>query len=176
MAAAEDLPTKMDVDEPATPEAGNEEDVTGDGGVMKKIIKEGEGWKTAQKGFEVSVHYVGKLLDGTVFDSSRERGEYFKFKVGSGSVIKGWEKAIKTMKRKEIALVTCKPEYAYGEAGSPPTIPPNATLQFEIELVDWMEETDVSQKKDQGVLKKVLKEGDGWEKPKDDTKVKGKQI
>jgi FK506-binding protein 4/5 len=78
------------------------------------------------------VHYVGKLLDGTVFDSSRERNQPFTFRLGEGMVIKGWEKGIASMRKGEIALLTCKPEYAYGKAGSPPKIPADATLQFEV--------------------------------------------
>lgn len=148
------------------------EDVTGDGGVIKKILRKGDGWKTPEKGYEVEVHYVGKLDDGTVFDSSRERGDTFKFKLGNGGVIKGWDKGVKTMKKNELAILTCKPEYAYGEAGSPPKIPPKATLHFEVELINWVEESDVSTQKDGGILKKVLKEGEGWEKPSDDTRVK----
>ncbi len=68
-------------------------------------------------------------MDGTQFDSSRDRNEPFTFKLGLGQVIKGWEKGIKTMKKGEKSLFTIKPEYAYGKAGSPPNIPPDATLQ-----------------------------------------------
>lgn len=67
------------------------------------------------------------------------------------------------MVKGEKCKVTLKPEYAYGEAGSPPKIPPNATLVFEIELLDFESEKDVT--KDGGVIKKVVKEGEGWKQP-----------
>jgi len=145
-------------------------DVCGDGGVMKEILKEGDGWETPKKGTEVDVHYVGTLLDGTEFDSSRKRGETFNFKVGSG-VIKGWSEVIKTMKKGEIAKVTLKPEYAYGENGSPPSIPENATLVFEIELLKFTTEKDLSKDKDGGIMKKVVSEGDGSANPSFESKV-----
>jgi len=146
-----------------------EEDVTPDGGVKKKILQKGTGYLTPEKGSEVKVHYVGRLLDGTVFDSSRDRDQPFTFFLGKGNVIKGWDESVKDMKKGEKALVTIKPEYGYGAAGSPPKIPANATLQFEIELLSWNSEEDLT--KDGGVLKKILKEGEGWAKPKEDEPV-----
>ena len=108
-----------------------------DGGLLKKILTPGQGTAHPMNGDEVSVHYTGRLLNGEVFDSSVERGEYFKFKLGEGQVIKGWEQGVATMTRGEKCILTCKPDYAYGENGSPPKIPPNATLRFEVELFDW---------------------------------------
>jgi FKBP-type peptidyl-prolyl cis-trans isomerase len=147
--------------------------VTEDGGIVKKILREGEGWQTPNKGADVTVHYVGTLLDGSEFDSSRGRGDPFKFKLGVGQVIKGWDQGVATMKKGELALLTCKSEYAYGASGSPPKIPPNATLQFEVELLSWTDEEDVSPTKDRGVLKKLLQEGDasGWETPREEAKI-----
>lgn len=111
-------------------------DLTGNGGVMKRILRAGTG-SAPPKGSTVSVHYVGTLLDGKQFDSSRDRGSPFEFKLGTGSVIKGWDIGVATMVEGELAVLTCTAEYAYGESGSPPTIPPNATLRFEVELLSF---------------------------------------
>jgi len=118
-----------------------------DGGILKKILKEGSG-ETPPNGAKVQVHYVGKLENGTVFDSSRERNDYFHFTLGKGTVIKGWDVGVASMKKGELALLICKPEYAYGSEGSPPSIPPNSTLHFEVELFGWDDpEPDTIQEK-----------------------------
>jgi len=84
------------------------------------------------------VLYTGRLLDGTVFDSTSNRNnEPFTFVLGSGQVIKAWDLGIASMNLKEKAILTCAPEYAYGANGSPPTIPANATLKFEVELLGY---------------------------------------
>jgi len=115
-------------------------------GLKKKIIREGHG-DVPPLGSNVNVHYVGRLLsDGTKFDSSRDRDSPFSFDLGKGSVIKGWDEGVATMKIGEIAELVCAPEYAYGENGSPPKIPPNATLIFEVEVIDFSEPTDTPEK------------------------------
>ena len=106
-------------------------------GVLKEIIKEGSGDEYPLPNDKVSVHYVGTLLDGTKFDSSRDRNDKFSFDIGRGSVIKAWDIGVATMKRGEICRLICKPEYAYGESGSGEKIPPNSTLIFEVELFDF---------------------------------------
>jgi len=142
-----------------------EEKEIGNQGLKKKLLKEGEGWDTPDNGDEVEVHYTGTLLDGTQFDSSRDRGTPFKFTLGQGQVIKGWDLGIKTMKKGENALFTIPADLAYGSSGSAPTIPPNATLQFDVELLSWSSIKDIC--KDGGIFKKILVEGEKWENPKD---------
>lgn len=111
-----------------------------DGGLLKKIIVEGAGDDCPPKGSSVEVHYVGTLHeDGSKFDSSRDRPGNFKFDVGIGQVIRGWDVGICTMRRGEKAILRAQSEYAYGADGSPPTIPGGATLNFEVELFDWKE-------------------------------------
>ncbi|OAF69652.1 Rotamase [Intoshia linei] len=126
-----------------------------DNGILKTIIKEGRG-NTVGKDVNVNVHYVGTLQDGTEFDSSRKRNDFFKFKVGAGSVIKAWDLGVASMKIGEICNLKCAPQYAYGKNGSPPTIPANATLNFEIELIS-LEGEDVSDDAD-GSVKKITLE------------------
>lgn len=128
------------------------------------LLREGSGDEFPGTGNEVFVHYVGTLVDGTKFDSSRDRNDKFKFKLGqgktirsswpnfslhasagsayctlstAGQVIKGWDQGVATMRKGELCRLICRSDYAYGSSGSPPTIPPGATLIFEVELFDW---------------------------------------
>ncbi|XP_072969015.1 peptidyl-prolyl cis-trans isomerase FKBP20-1 [Typha angustifolia] len=113
-------------------------DLTGDGGVLKRVIKKAkdDAITPSENLSLVDVHYEGTLAEtGEVFDTTHEDNTIFSFELGKGTVIKAWDIALKTMKVGEIAKITCKPEYAYGSAGSPPDIPPNSTLIFEVEMV-----------------------------------------
>ena len=118
-------------------EIADEINITEDGGIKKKILLEGSGELYPTDGQEITAHYTGRLLDGTVFDSSYNRNEPFKFTIGKGQVIKTWDLGFAKMKKGEKAILTGESKYAYGENGSPPTIPPNATLEFEVELLDF---------------------------------------
>lgn len=100
-----------------------------------ETLKEGTG-EAAKNGDFVSVHYTGTLLNGTKFDSSIDRGEPFSFVLGAGKVIAGWEQGILGMKVGEKRKLTIAPELAYGTAGAGAIIPPNATLIFEVELLE----------------------------------------
>mmetsp|Transcript_8541 Transcript_8541/g.20991 ORF Transcript_8541/g.20991 Transcript_8541/m.20991 type:complete len:121 (-) Transcript_8541:103-465(-) len=104
-------------------------------GVEKTIIRAGTGRKP-NKGEVVHAHYTGKLVsDGTRFDSSYTRGKPLTFLIGIGSVIKGWDEGILDMQVGELATLTITSDYGYGESGAPPAIPPNADLEFEVELL-----------------------------------------
>uniref|UniRef100_A0ACB8E6I2 Uncharacterized protein n=1 Tax=Sphaerodactylus townsendi TaxID=933632 RepID=A0ACB8E6I2_9SAUR len=135
-----------------------------DGGVLKIVKKGGVGTESPMIGDKVMVHYTGWLLDGTQFDSSRDRKDKFSFDFGKGEVIKAWDIAVGTMTVGELSRITCKPEYAYGSAGSPPKIPPNATLVFEIELFDFKGK-DLTEDEDGGIIQRIQKKGEGYSKP-----------
>ncbi|KAI8609533.1 hypothetical protein BC830DRAFT_1166456 [Chytriomyces sp. MP71] len=112
--------------------------ISADGRLRKRIIREGNG-EPVTPNSNVSVHYTGFLYaDGKIgakFDSSLDRKRPLEFAVSTGRVIKGWDEGLLTMKVGELCELICEPDYAYGEDGNPPTIPPKATLLFEMELL-----------------------------------------
>ena len=89
----------------------------------------------AEKGRRISVHYTGRLADGSKFDSSLDRGQPFEFKLGAGQVIRGWDEGFAGMKEGGKRKLTIPPEMGYGARGAGGVIPPNATLVFEVELL-----------------------------------------
>lgn len=119
----------------------------------------------------MSCHYTGTLLDGTKFDSSVDRGEPFEFQLGKGQVIKSWDIGVASMKKGEKCVLTCAPDYAYGKMGSPPNIPPESTLKFELELLGWKGQ-DVSKNGDGGVEKYIVTKSDKKKTPNDGALVK----
>jgi peptidylprolyl isomerase len=109
--------------------------VTTPSGLQYEVIAEGNG-AAPQAGQTVVVHYTGTLMDGTKFDSSRDRGQPFSFKLGAGQVIRGWDEGLAIMKVGDRRKLILPPDLAYGERGAGGVIPPNATLVFDVELLD----------------------------------------
>ncbi len=97
-------------------------------------VKVGQG-RAASSGDMVDVHYEGTLQDGTMFDSSRKRGQPFSFKLGAGQVIQGWDVGVAGMQPGGVRKLTIPPEEGYGARGAAGVIPPHATLYFEVELI-----------------------------------------
>ena len=107
-------------------------------GLRYIILKPGDAaGPSPEKGMEVSVLYKGMLIDGTVFDQSPNENSPLKMRLGRGGLIEGWEQAIQKMHKGEKWLLIIPPEMAYGARGRPPSIKRNATLVFEMELVDF---------------------------------------
>lgn len=105
---------------------------TTESGLQYRILEQGHG-KQAASTDKVLVHYTGKLVDGTIFDSSINRGKAASFRVDR--VIKGWTEALQLMKAGDRWQLYIPPDLAYGEKGAPPKIPPHSTLIFDVELI-----------------------------------------
>lgn len=106
-----------------------------DSGLKYEDLSEGEG-DLAVSGQRVSVHYTGWLLDGDKFDSSVDRNQPFAFALGRGMVIRGWDEGVAGMRVGGKRRLTIPPQLGYGSRGAGGVIPPNATLVFEVELLD----------------------------------------
>ncbi|KAK7321630.1 hypothetical protein VNO77_32458 [Canavalia gladiata] len=130
-------------------------------GLKKKLLKRGLGWETPNFNDQVTVHYVGTLLDGTKFDSTRDTDQPGTFTPGQGQVFAGLDDGIITMKKGEVALFTLPAES--GGGGVPDNS--NSVVQFEVELISWITVVDVC--KDGGVVKKIMEKGSGNERPAD---------
>ena len=112
----------------------SQDTVTTSSGLKYIMLKKGSG-KMSETGKMAEVHYTGWLLDGTKFDSSRDRGEPFEFLLGGKQVIKGWDEGVALMKIGDEFRLILPPELAYGERGAGEIIPPNSTLVFDVELL-----------------------------------------
>ena len=128
----EEIPLSETTDETQVTNQTEEETVVGE--LVIEDLVPGTGVE-AKEGDLVRVHYIGKLTDGTTFDSSVHRGQPFEFTLGAGEVIKGWDVGVQGMNVGGKRKLTIPPQFAYGERGSGDRIPPNATLIFEIDLL-----------------------------------------
>ena len=140
-------------------------------GFIVETLKKGKGdFATANQ--QISVHYEGKLIDGTVFDASRPRGQPFSFTLGKGQVIKGWDLGVEGMAIGEIRRLTIPPELGYGATGAGRVIPPNATLIFEVELLavseplklGQMNSSELLEAQSQGAVIIDIRREDEWRK------------
>ena len=111
------------------------QEVTTPSGLKYEDTKVGTGAE-AKAGQNVAVHYTGWLTNGTKFDSSKDRGQPFTFRLGGGQVIKGWDEGVQGMKIGGVRKLTIPADLGYGARGAGGVIPPNATLVFEVELLD----------------------------------------
>ncbi len=106
-------------------------------GLLKEIIREGSDDELPMYDDKVYIHYIGSLLDGTVFENSRDRPKPVSFNLGKGDVLKAWDIGVATMKRGEIARFLSKAKYAYGLKGLEGKVSSAASVFFEIELLNF---------------------------------------
>jgi len=124
-----------DASEPPTGSQPSKDYTKTASGLKYRVLKKGNG-KQPKRGDTVHVHYRGRLKSGKEFDSSYKRGQPIKFVLGRGQVIAGWDEGVALLHVGEKAELVIPPDLAYGKGGRPPVIPGNATLIFDVELVD----------------------------------------
>ncbi|GMY19703.1 70 kDa peptidyl-prolyl isomerase-like [Fagus crenata] len=146
-------------------------DITGDGGILKKITKEGEGWATPREADEVLVNYEARLEDATLVSKSDEGVE---FNVSDGYLCPAVSKAVKTMRRGEKAELAVKFSYGLRQNKNGPMdiddVPPDSNLTIKLELVSWKSVIDVTG--DKKVLKRITRVGEGFDRPNEGSVVK----
>ncbi|CAF1431775.1 unnamed protein product [Rotaria sordida] len=157
-----------------------------DGCLLKEIVRQGVDNEKPMFDDTVYIHYIGTLLDGTVFENTRERNEKVSFNFDRGEVIKAWDIGVATMKRGEISRFTSKPKYAYGLKGLNGKVGSATTVIFEIELLDCVGKSknrtkffenicflgkDISHERDQSIIRRIIKRGEVFEQPKEDATV-----
>lgn len=120
---------------PLSGKAAEEAMVTTPSGLQYVDLAIGSG-REAHAGETAIVHYTGTLTDGKKFDSSKDRNSPFSFRLGAGQVIKGWDEGVEGMKIGGIRKLVIPPQLGYGSRGAGAAVPPNATLIFEVELLD----------------------------------------
>ncbi|MBA3613642.1 MAG: FKBP-type peptidyl-prolyl cis-trans isomerase [Nitrospirales bacterium] len=120
---------------PLSGKAAEKSTVTTTSGLQYVDLALGTG-REAHAGETAIVHYTGTLTDGTKFDSSKDRNSPFSFRLGAGSVIKGWDEGVEGMNIGGIRKLVIPPQLGYGSRGAGSAVPPNATLIFEVELLD----------------------------------------
>ena len=120
---------------PGTQDVTIGQEITTESGLMYVAHTLGTG-PQPKVGQTIAVHYTGRLTDGNVFDSSIERGQPIVFPVGVGRVIKGWDEGLLAMRVGGKRTLTIPPHLGYGERGAGAVIPPNATLIFDVELLE----------------------------------------
>lgn len=139
-----------------------------DGGVMKKLTKHGHGKDYPNAGDKVTLKYVAYkgdvLAPEYIFDSSEKDGKPFVYSVMRGRVVRGFELAVMSMVEGEQAVITLKPEYAFGQSGSPPKVPAGVNVTFDT-TIEKIECPDFSPDKDRTFLRKTLVAGKGWDTP-----------
>jgi hypothetical protein len=162
---------EMGMSPPSSPPAYDggsfEDDTALPKGMKRTVITAGSGWEKPKKLYEVKVNLVGKHGE-TVFDSNEPEGNPRTYVVGAGLPCKGVDALFKDMKKGEKSTVVLEAGLAFGSSGNPDkSVPPDAEVTYEIELVDWLKIEDISKLKDSGIMLKTLVEGPEWDKPKD---------